>query len=139
MFYLKEEYNTEEYAKKIANFCSRLYLKDIVKLFTYNKEDLSILIQFDEQVVQTFGVDLGFVAEFLAFKGRNDNYPFQVIEAEEGLLLNFTVLPRSHNASAFLLLMKDSLEMHQINGLVNAVEHSPNQERHPALIPCGGV
>ena len=133
VFYLKEEYNTEEYAKKIANFCSRLYLKDVVKLFTYNKEDLSILIQFDERVVETFGVDLDFVAEFLAFKGRNDNYPFQVIETEEGLLLNFTVLPRSHNASAFLLLMKESLEMHQINGLVNAGRAFPNQERHPAL------
>lgn len=132
VFYLKNEYNTEEYAQKIANFCSRLYLKDVVKLFSYDTEGLAITLTFNDSVVETFEVDTGFIAEYLAYRGKNSTYPYSVVQEQEGLRVQFNVLPDVMSATAFLLLMKETLELYQINGLMNAGRAFTEYQRHPA-------
>lgn len=131
-FYLKDEYNTEEYAQKIANFCSRLYLKDIVKLFSYDVEGLAITITFNDSVVETFEVDTGFIGEYLAYRGGNNQYPYAVVQEQEGLRVQFKTLPGVMSATSFLLLMKETLELYQINGLMNGARAFAEYQRHPA-------
>jgi DNA-directed RNA polymerase beta' subunit len=131
-FYLKGEYNTKEYAQKIANFCSRLYLKDVVKLFSYDTEGLAITITFNDSVVETFEVDTGFIGEYLAHRGANSTYPYAVVQEEAGLRVQFKNLPSVMSATSFLVLMKETLELYQINGLMNAGRAFTEYQRHPA-------
>ena len=67
-FYLKDEYNDEETAKKLANFCSTLYLDDAVKVYRYIPEEQAIDVVYDQDVVNTFELDLEFIQEFLSYK-----------------------------------------------------------------------
>lgn len=130
--YLKGEYNTKEYAQKIANFCSRLYLKDVVKLFSYDTEGLAITITLNDSVVETFELDTGFIGEYLAHRGANNNYPYGVVQEEGGLRVQFKTLPGVMSATSFLVLMKETLELYQINGLMNAGRAFTEYQRHPA-------
>ena len=86
-FYLKEEYNNEEVAKKLANFCSTLFLDDIVHLYKYHPEEQGVEVIYDMEIVNTFELDLGFIHEYLAFKGGNDKPGFTVNQTPTGLMI----------------------------------------------------
>ena len=84
-FFLKDEYNNEETAKKLANFCSTLLLDDIVKVFKYLPEERGIDIIYDPKVIEIFDLDLNFIYKYLEWKGGNEKPSFSVNEIEGGL------------------------------------------------------
>jgi DNA-directed RNA polymerase beta' subunit len=130
-FFLKEEYNTKEDAQKIANFCSSLLLRDITKIVRYQPVLRAIDIIFDQSVVATFQVDLSFVQEYLAFKGNNENPKYTVEEIEGGLRVAFLKSPLEMDIDSYLLLMKESLSVYQIHGLVNGGRAFADETIHP--------
>ena len=93
-FYLKEEYNDEETARSLANFCSTLNLDDIVDLYRYIPEEQGIDVVYDQDVVNTFDLDLEFIQEFLSYKGGNHDPSFRVNETPEGLRIRTTRAPK---------------------------------------------
>ena len=130
-FYLKDEYNDEETAKKLANFCSTLYLDDAVKVYRYIPEEQAIDVVYDQDVVNTFELDLEFIQEFLSYKGGNQDPPFRVNETPEGLRIRTTRAPEM-DIDSYLLLLKESIGRYQINGLVNGGRAFANKDQHPA-------
>lgn len=127
-FFLKEEYNFKEHAEKMANFCSTLYLSDITSLFKYIPEERAIDILFDYAVVEIFQADLGFVQEYLTYKGKSEG--FTINETEGGLRVRITG-NEFIDIDSYLLLMKESLSKYQINGLVNGGRAFADEYTHP--------
>ncbi|MDB2565301.1 hypothetical protein N9X64_00125 [bacterium] len=118
-FFLKEEYNNEETAKKLANFCSSLNLDDIVELYRYLPEERGIDIVYDREVVETFELDLDFIRQYLEYKGKSEKPKFTVNETPEGLRIRTVNSPTYLDIDSYLLVLKESLGKFQVNGLVN--------------------
>ena len=117
--FLKEEYNNEETAQKIANFCSSLSLDDVVELYRYWPNERAIDIIFDKSVVETFDLDLSFIHKYLEYKGGNHSPTFTVNETSDGLRVRTNGVPASLDIDSYLLVLKESLGKYQINGLAN--------------------
>ena len=129
-FYLKEEYNNEETAKTLANFCSTLFLDDIVHLYKYHPEEQGIEVIYDMEIVNTFELDLGFIHEYLAFKGGNDNPGFTVNQTPTGLMIR-TKRAEYIDIDSYLLVLRESLGKYQINGLINGGRGFADLGAHP--------
>ena len=129
--FLKDEYNNEETAKKLANFCSTLLLDDIVKVFRYLPEERGIDIIYDPKVVETFDLDLNFIYKYLDFKGGNEKPKFYVNEIEGGLRVRTEGAPEKLDIDSYLLILKESLGKYQINGLINGGRAFSDFTTHP--------
>ena len=130
-FFLKEEYNNEETAKKLANFCSTLLLDDIVKVFRYLSEERAIDLEYDMSVVDTFELDLEFIYEYLSYKGNNERPKFSVNKTPEGLRIRTEGVPSVIDSDAYLLILKESLGKYQINGLISGGRAFADKAQHP--------
>ena len=130
-FFLKEEYNNEETAKKLANFCSTLLLDDIVKVFRYLPEERAIDIEYDMSVVDTFELDLEFIYEYLSYKGGNERPKFSVNKTPEGLRIRTEGVPSFIDSDAYLMVLKESLGKYQINGLISGGRAFADFSTHP--------
>ena len=130
-FFLKEEYNNEETAKKLANFCSTLLLDDIVKVFRYLSEERAIDIEYDMNVVNTFELDLEFIYEYLSYKGGNERPKFSVNKTPEGLRIRTEGVPSFIDSDAYLMVLKESLGKYQINGLISGGRAFADFSTHP--------
>ena len=108
-FYLKEEYNDEETARSLANFCSTLNLDDIVDLYKYLPEERGIDIMFDLEVVKTFEIDIDFVKRYLAYRGETHNPKFIVNEITGGLRVRSLGAPTYLDIDSYLLVLKNPL------------------------------
>ncbi len=131
-FFLKEEFNNEETAKKLANFCSTLLLDDIVKVYRYLPEERGIDIIYDPEIVSTFELDLDFIYNYLAWKGGNETPKFHVNEIEGGLRVRTAGAPKYLDIDSYLLVLKESLGKYQINGLINGGRAFADETQHPA-------
>ena len=131
-FYLKDEYNNEETAKSLANFCSTLFLDDVVKVFKYLPEERGIDIVYDAQVIDTFDLDPDFIRDYLAFKGNNHQPKFTVNETSTGLRIRTMGSPPYIDIDAYLLVLRESLGKYQINGLINGGRGFADFGPHPA-------
>lgn len=129
-FYLKEEYNNEETAKTLANFCSTLFLDDIVHLYKYHPEEQGIEVIYDMEIVNTFELDLGFIHEYLAFKGGSGNPAFTVNKTDTGLMIR-TAKAEYIDIDSYLLVLRESLGKYQINGLINGGRGFADLGVHP--------
>jgi hypothetical protein len=130
-FFLKEEYNNEETAKKLANFCSTLLLDDIVKVFRYISDERGIDIEYDMEIINTFDLDLSFIHEYLSWKGKSETPKFTVNQTTEGLTIRTQGVPNHMDADAYLLLLRESLGKYQINGLINGGRAFADNTQHP--------
>lgn len=130
-YFLKEEYNDEYYAKKLANFCSTLYIDDIASVFRYLADERAIDIVFDMDVVNTFEVDLDFVKEYLTYKGSNHSPVFSVNEITGGLRVRTHGTPEYLDIDSYLLVLKESLGKYQIHGLINGGRAFSEYGVHP--------
>ena len=131
-FYLKDEYNNEETAKSLANFCSTLFLDDAVKVFKYLPEERGIDIVYDAQVIDTFDLDPDFIRDYLAFKGNNHQPKFTVNETSTGLRVRTMGSPPYIDIDAYLLVLRESLGKYQINGLINGGRGFADFGPHPS-------
>jgi DNA-directed RNA polymerase beta' subunit len=130
-YFLKEEYNNEETAQKIANFCSSLNLDDIVKLYRYLPDERGIDIVYDQEVVETFDLDLSFIYKYLEYKGGNHKPIFTVNETNDGLRIRTNGVPAYIDIDSYLLVLKESLGKYQVNGLVNGGRGFAEFGAHP--------
>ena len=130
-FYLKEEYNDEETARSLANFCSTLNLDDIVDLYKYLPEERGIDIMFDLEVVNTFEIDIDFVKRYLAYRGETHKPKFIVNEITGGLRVRTLGAPTYLDIDSYLLVLRESLGKYQINGLINGGRAFAEFSQHP--------
>jgi len=128
IFYMKREHGNKENAQALANFCSKLYMKDIMELTTYDDAANAIDIRFKESVLETFEVSLSFVADVINYRGKEPGY--NAIETESGIRVQYQgnelMSPR-----AYLMLQREALEKIQIHGLIKGARAFADQRTHP--------
>jgi len=119
-FYLKEGFNTEENAQKLARFCTNLTVDNAADSIVYDQENYTLTVIIREDVQRIFDLDLEYVAE------RIDHVikPIPGVRVGTGKVLDSSAYPiviqSLEPTSRALVLLKEQLEEIQIAGLENA-------------------
>jgi DNA-directed RNA polymerase subunit A' len=130
-FYLLPEYNNEQDAQHLANFCSTLYMSDITKLIKYQPQERGIDVMLDYDVIETFEIDPEFILKLLSFKGKKEKPKFDVTEIEGGLRIRTTDVPEYIDIDSYLLVLREFVEKYQIHGLINGGRAFTDFSPHP--------
>jgi len=109
--YLKDEYNNEENAKRLANFSTGIRLSEIVKSVEYDTENYRITVSFNEQYSELFTIDFDYVYHTL--NKQMNKFGREIIEMTAGN----DVTIQCHGEYRDLLLAKESLSAIPISGI----------------------